>query len=216
MLGKNLPVRRPKGLSFRENHLDGGILIIQRGADNIVAPPVGWIHLRQQERKKDDDRGDGKSSIQSGRGDIVVCQPPAALGVSDKLVEDEADNSPREVGQWCRWRNVADATEDDWGVQVSDWALGELLGSEVEDHGQECADQPEPLQLAINTRAAGEHSLWTDDTPTYESLALSIDEMRTGLTHQMTEAVKNTRPFGQVNRPDCSGWQMSSMLPNAQ
>jgi len=120
--------------------------------------------LGQQKRKEDDDCANCQTSIQASRGDVVVCQPPSSLRVPDELVEDESDDTPGKIGHWSRWRDVANTTEDDRGVQIPGWAPWETLRCVVKDDWKSGTNKPEVLQVRVETFAR-ENAVRPNDTP---------------------------------------------------
>ena len=103
------------------------------------------------------------------------------MAPSDDVVEDKADNRPRNIVDRGRGRDEASAVEDDGEIDVFDERVGPLEVDQVRTHGRECAREEEEDKSAeqeVSTVSTGQHMrdilvdlslrelpLWSNDTP---------------------------------------------------
>lgn len=60
-----MPGRGTERLSGRQHRLDGGVLEVHRSSDDIVAPPVWRVDVVEGEGEEDDERGEGKTEVET-------------------------------------------------------------------------------------------------------------------------------------------------------
>lgn len=89
-----LPRLGTENLPIRDNLLDGTTRSVHCPADNGRTPIVRHRSAGKLHTEEDHDSADGKTDVESGRGDVVVLHPPSEVLASDVLVEDEANHAP--------------------------------------------------------------------------------------------------------------------------
>lgn len=197
------------------------VIGVHGAANNGVAPPY-WSSLEGQVERQENDNGrNGKTSVKTSRGDVVVVRPPASVSVLNELVEDESGETPGGVVDGCGRRNLARTAEDDGCVEVSEVGLGEHAGKEVEE-GWGNGTSDEEVQQAVVDLASREDTLGTDETPndggSKENVATWAGEV-TGVVGRAEELdgtesplengdLHNTRPDGSNKLgPEQSSWR---------
>lgn len=137
-------------LTFSNNSLYSSILSIQRRSRDRVTPPDRSLYIVQRKRNEDEQRAKRQSEIQSTAGQVVQPRPPGEVPLSDELLENKADYTPRQVIKRCSWWYLTRATEDQWCHEVLEWRAWELPGAEVEDHWDYCTDTEEPEEAGVD------------------------------------------------------------------
>ena len=90
--------------------------------------------------------------------------PPASIATLDVVVEEGANSTPADVDVESGWGNPASAAKHEWGVDVAPQAARPLASCEVGDDRETCANEPVPLQDAVDL-AGAEDTGWANGTP---------------------------------------------------
>ena len=98
------------------------------------------------------------------QGRTVVLRPPGEVPAADDVVEDEADDTPRDVVRRRCGRNETGASEDNGPVDVTDEGAREALLDEVRQDRDGSANEEEPHELVVQL-AGRENARWADDAP---------------------------------------------------
>lgn len=162
------PLSRTKCLSRRHLGLDRLADHIQRGQHLLVSKPVRRFGASHVQREEYEDGRAKQAHVERRGRDVVVLEPPARLPPPDEEVEDGAHDSPAVVDEHRRRREHSGSAEDEGEVDVSPDRAGITLGEEPRDDGCDGADQPEPLQTAVEG-LAGEHASRADGAPDHGS-----------------------------------------------
>ena len=208
---KSLPHLGPKRLSRLQRRLPRLVVRLERAGDNVVAPPHRRLLLRKLQRDEDEDRAKRETDVETGGGEVVVVRPPAAVPVSEELVEDETDDAPGRVVERGGGRDLAGAAEDEGHVDVAEGGAGEHAREHVEDGWGDGADEEEVQQVVVHL-ASGEDALRTDQTPNdgsvEEHAAVGAGEVRgVMLIAQVADGTKGPVEHGDLDNagPDRGG-----------
>lgn len=159
-----LPRRGAESLARGQDDLNGGVLHVHGGENDVVAPPRGGIYAVEGEGEEDDEGAEGEAEVQARRGEEVEAAPPAEVPVPDPVLEDEADDAPREVVEGRGRRDGAGAAKDERGHEVLERRLGPAAGGEVDDDGHDGADAEEDEQARVHM-PGGEDASGADESP---------------------------------------------------
>lgn len=124
----------------------------------VIAPPVRTAHVGQVKGEEDEQRGNDETTIERCRNDVVVLQPPARVSSPDKVVEDDAGETPAQVNVDGRWRQLAGASEDDGRADVAPERLGPAASQQPSGNGRDGSNEPEPLQRCVESSVAEDAS----------------------------------------------------------
>lgn len=100
-----MPLLRSERLASRQHRLYRRILEIHRRGDHIIAPPRRRVNIIQGESKEDDKGAQRKAEVETGAGQEVQAAPPAEVALLDQVLEQEADDAPRQIVEGRGRRN---------------------------------------------------------------------------------------------------------------
>lgn len=145
-----MPSRRAKRLSRRQHRLDSRVLEVHRSSDNIVTPPVWRVDVVEGEGKEDDERGEGKTKVETRGREEVETAPPPEVALLDEVLEDESHDTPGQVVErGSRWDGSCTA-KNNRSNEVFQRRLGILLGREVDDSRDNSTDTEEDEKAGVN------------------------------------------------------------------
>ena len=78
----------------------------------------------------------------------VIFRPPGEMTPTDDIVENKADNCPRNVVHSTRRWNSPCSAEDDREVDILDRGVRPLVADEVPSCGADCANEEEEYEAA--------------------------------------------------------------------
>ena len=94
----------------------------------------------------------------------VVLQPPEDVAATDHVVEQEANEHPRYVVEWCHRWNIGDRTKDEWEVDILEKGQLELLVTRPLDKWCNSTHEEEEEQAIVEVTVRKD-TLWSNDTP---------------------------------------------------
>lgn len=118
----------------------------------------------QGKGEENDEHAQGQPQVQPRGCEEVKPAPPAKVTLLDPVLENEADGTPREVIEWCGWRNGTCPSEYERGHNISNRRLGPPLGGQVHGHRQKSADTKEYEKARVDP-ARREHPGGPNQTP---------------------------------------------------
>jgi hypothetical protein len=143
--------------------------VIGIGIDSVAPPDLDGVDtdraiLGVLKDEEDEYRRNGNTRVESGGEYVVVLGPPAEVPSSNNVVEDEADDSSRDIIDGCSWRHVTGTSEDDGHVDVFPERVGPLASENPRDGRGDGTDEEEVDQGMVHL-AGREHVGGTNDTP---------------------------------------------------
>lgn len=153
-------IKRTKGCTSAVSGID---------KDRITPPNLDGVDsnrsvLRELKTEEDDNNGARKTSIESGRENVIVLAPPGKVTPPNHILENESNQSPWHVVNGRSWRNSTSSREDDWEVDVFEDRVGVLASDEVRNPRSDCTKKEEEGESVVDL-SMRELECWTNDSP---------------------------------------------------